>query len=213
MANYFTLGYETDGSTSPGNIELNNGSSYSAGLTVQVSLFAGSGFTPTHYKLWGLELVQGEGVVTISGAEWLPYTSSRTARLARHNDPQSAYVVFKDAGETETETIQSNEVTFTFVEPNKQANLDWLTDWEAAGFESATSNTLRNASFNSQVEFNKNKLSHLGFSGYDFTGLRIEQDTIYINPSSDIGLLIGLDNSSYVTITKSQPDVIISVSL
>lgn len=204
MANYFTLGYETTATSSPG-VELNYGSQYSSGLTVNVSMFAGSGFTPTEYKIWGVELTAGEGVVTISGATWEPFPSNgqRTVRLARHNDPQSAYVIFKDAGDNETETVQSNEVTFTFVEPVKQGNLNWVTDWEAAGFDSATSNALRNPLFSSQVEFNKNKLNHLGFSGYDFSGLKIETDTIYINPSSDIGQLIGLDNDSYVTITKT----------
>jgi hypothetical protein len=203
MANYFTLGYETTATSSPG-VELNYGSQYSSGLTVNVSMFAGSGFTPTEYKIWGVELTAGEGVVTISGATWEPFPSNgtRTVRLARHNDPQSAYVIFKDAGESETETVQSNEVTFTFVEPTKQGNLQWESDWEALGFDAATSNKLRNPNFNSAVEFNKNKLDQLGFSGYDFSGLKIESDTIYINPSSDVGQLIGLDNNSYVTITK-----------
>jgi hypothetical protein len=203
MANYFTLGYETDGSTSPGNIELNNGSSYSAGLTVQVSLFAGSGFTPTHYKLWGLELVQGEGVVTISGAEWLPYTSSRTARLARHNDPQYAYVQFKDATESGIGPFTSNSVTFTFVEPTIDTSTNWKTDFEDLGFDSATANTLENTQWQSEVEFNSANLSQLSFDGRDFSGLKLERDTIYIAPDSEIGQLIGLDENNYVTVSKT----------
>ena len=48
MANYFTLEYESTANTSPSNVELNYGSPTSGGLTVHVSLYAGSGFTPTH---------------------------------------------------------------------------------------------------------------------------------------------------------------------
>ena len=202
MANYFNLTYESSAASSPGNVELNYGAPTSNGLTVHVSLYAGDGFTPTHYKMWGVELVQGEGVVTISGAEWLTYTDTRTVRLARHNDPQYASVKFKNASETETDTFTSNSVTFTFVEPRVHNSCAWVTDFEELGFDSATNNTLRNSSYGTSVEFNKNKLDQLAFSGRDFSGLRIEPNTIYINPSSEVGQLIGLDAESYVTITK-----------
>jgi hypothetical protein len=202
MANYFTLEYESTANTSPSNVELNYGSPTSGGLTIHVSLFAGSGFTPTHYKMWGLELVEGEGVVTASGAEWIAFTDERTARLASHNNPQSAYVKFKNASETETSTFQSNEVTFTFVDPLIRSSLTWDTSFEDLGFESASSNKVVRASVNTEVEFNKSNLDQLGFSGRDFRGLRISDDNIYIDPSSEIGQIIGLDSNNYVTIEK-----------
>lgn len=202
MANYFTLEYESTANTSPSNVELNYGSPTSGGLTVHVSLYAGSGFTPTHYKMWGLELVEGEGVVTASGAEWIAFTDERTARLARHNDPQSAYVKFKNASETETDTFQSNEVTFTFVEPTIRGNQSWFTDFEELGFESASSNALYRAAASTKVEFNKSKLDQLAFSGRNFSGLVIGDSEVYVDPASEIGQIIGLDSSSYVTIEK-----------
>ena len=203
MANYFTLGYESTATSSPG-VEMNYGSQYSTGLTVNVSMFAGSDFTPTEYKIWGVELVEGEGVVTISGAQWesFPSDGMRTVRLARHNDPQSAFVLFKDASTAERGPVESNEVTFDFIEPRKHASVNWKSDFEALGFESAIANTLVSNAYSAEVEFNKNKLGQLRFNNYDFTGLKIEEETVYINPSSDIGQLIGLDNNSYVTITK-----------
>lgn len=202
MANYFTLEYENTANTSPSNVELNYGSPTSGGLTVHVSLYAGSGFTPTHYKMWGLELVEGEGVVTISGAEWEAFTDERTARLARHNNLQSAYVKFKNSSETETETFQSNEVTFTFVEPIIAGDVAWETDFEELGFDSASANAIRKASAKTKVEFNKSKLEQLSFSGRNFSGLTIGGNAIYINPSSEIGQIIGLDDASYVSIEK-----------
>jgi hypothetical protein len=203
MANYFTLEYESTANTSPSNVELNYGSPTSGGLTVHVSLYAGSGFTPTHYKMWGLELVEGEGIVTASGAEWIAFTDERTARLARHNNPQSAYVKFKDASETETDTFESNEVTFTFVEPTIRGSVAWDTDFEELGFDSASSNKVTRISAKTKVEFNKSKLEQLSFSGRNFTGLSIGDDSIYINPASEIGQIIGLDSNSYVTIEKT----------
>jgi hypothetical protein len=202
MANYFTLEYESTANTSPSNVELNYGSPTSGGLTVHVSLYAGSGFTATHYKMWGLELVEGEGVVTVSGAEWIAFTDERTARLARHNNPQSAYVKFKNASETETETFQSNEVTFTFVDPIIRGDLAWESDFEELGFESASANAVKKTSAKTKVEFNKNKLTQLEFSGRDFRGLTIGSTAIYINPSSEVGQIIALDSNSYVTIEK-----------
>lgn len=202
MANYFTLNYESTAASSPGYVELNYGSSTSDGLTVQAALYAGSDFTPTHYKMWGVELTQGEGVVTISGAEWLPFVETRTVRLARHNDPQYAYVMFKDATETETETFTSNSVTFGFVEPIIHGSTTWKQDFEELGFNSASSNILRNASYKTEVELNKSKLDQLEFSNRNFSGLRIEPNAITIVSTSELGQLIGLDELSYVTISK-----------
>lgn len=201
MANYFNIAYESTAASSPGYVELNYGNSTSDGLTVHAALYAGSDFTPTHYKMWGVELVQGEGVVTISGAEWLSFVETRTVRLARHNDPQYAYVQFKDA-ETETATFTSNPVTFNFVEPIIHGSTSWKQDFEGLGFNSATSNVLRNTSFKAEVELNRSKLDQLDFSGRNFAGLRIEPNTIYIDPSSEIGQIIGLDDANYVTINK-----------
>jgi hypothetical protein len=203
MANYFTLDYENTANTSPSNVELNNGAPTSDGLTVQVSLYAGSGFTPTHYKMWGLELVAGEGIVTISGAEWLPYTETRTARLARNNEPQYAYAKFKNASETETEAFTSNAVTFTFVDPVINQGVTWETDFEDLGFNSATTNSITKSSVGTKVEFNRSKLDQLDFSGRNFTGLLIGDNSIEIKPSSQIGQIIGLDTSNYVSISKT----------
>ena len=61
MANYFNLQYEDTAVTSPGTVELAYGNPTSNGLTIPASIYAGSGFTPTHYKMWGVELVEGEG--------------------------------------------------------------------------------------------------------------------------------------------------------
>ena len=202
MANYFTLEYENTANTSPSNVELNYGSPTSGGLTVHVSLYAGSGFTPTHYKMWGLELVEGEGVVTISGAEWITFTDERTARLARHNDPQSASVKFKNASQTETSTFTSNEVAFTFVEPIIAGDMTWTSDFEDLGFDSATTNVIDKSSAKTTVEFNKGKLGQLSFNGRNFTGLVIGGGAIYVDPTSEIGQVIGLDATSYVSIEK-----------
>lgn len=205
MANYFNLQYESTAASSPGIVELNYGTPTSNGLTVHVSLYAGSGFTPTDYKMWGVELVEGEGPVTISGAEWITYTDTRTARLTRHNDPQYAYVKFRDtstSGTPETDNFESNAVTFSFVEPIIHGTTAWKTDFEELGFDSAPANILKNDTYVTEVEFNKSKLDQLAFSGRNFAGLKLDPDTVYINPSSEIGQLIGLDVASYVTITK-----------
>lgn len=202
MANYFTLEYENTANTSPGNVELNYGSPTSDGLAVHVSLYAGSGFTPTHYKMWGLELVSGEGIVTVSGAEWIPYSNSVTAYLARHNDPQSADVKFKDASTAETSTFTSNEVTFTFVDPIITGDVAWTTDFEELGFDSATSNVIRKTAAKTDIELNKNKVEQLSFSGRDFTGLRVGDNTVYVDPESEIGQVIALDEASYLSISK-----------
>ena len=205
MANYFNLQYEDTAVTSPGTVELAYGNPTSNGLTIPASIYAGSGFTPTHYKMWGVELVEGEGVVTISGAEWIAYTDLRNVRLARHNDPQYAYVKFRDtstSGTPETDNFQSNAVTFTFVEPVIHATTEWETDFEELGFESASANILKNETYATEVEFAKTNLDQLAFSGRNFAGLRLEPDTVYINPSSEIGELIGLNDLNYVAITK-----------
>lgn len=202
MANYFNLEYESTAGSSPGSVELNYGNSTSNGLTVHVSLYAGSGFTPTHYKMWGVELVTGSGVVTVSGAEWMPFVETRDVRLARHNDPQKAYVIFKDSGETETETFESNAVSFTFVEPVIHGSVVWETDFEELGFETASSNVLVNPAYKTRVELNKNKLDQLQFSGRFFDGIRLEPETISVYSDSEIGQLVNLDDSSYVTLSK-----------
>jgi hypothetical protein len=202
MPNYFNLEYESTSDPSPGSIELNYGSDYSNGLIVHVALFAGSGFTPTHYKMWGLIPVSGGDIVTYSGAEWVDYSATTYARLSRHNDPQKAYVKFKNSSETETETFESNEVTFTFIEPIIDNSVVWKVDFEQLNFDSATSNILVNSLNKVEIELNKENLDQLQFSGRNFKGLKVSEDAIYINPTSQIGQIIGLDNSSYVTITK-----------
>ena len=70
MASYFTIDYEDTTPPVSGTVSLHDGFSYSSGLTVNVSMFAGSGFTPTHYKLWGIGVVEGEGAVTSGTATW-----------------------------------------------------------------------------------------------------------------------------------------------
>lgn len=202
MANYFNLTYESTAASSPGNVELNYGNSTSDGLTVQASLYAGSDFTPTHYKIWGIELVEGGGVVTMSGAEWISYTDSRTVRLARHNDPQYAYVKFKDVTSSETETFQSNAVTFSFVEPVTHHTTEWKTDFEDLGFNSTNSNILRNVTYNTEVEFSKSNIGQLSFSARDFSGLVIQNGTISISSSSQIGQILELSAANKVGITK-----------
>lgn len=205
MANYFTIDYEDTTPPASGTLELNNGAAYSSGLTVNVSMFAGSGFTPTHYKLWGLELVSGEGVVTSGTATWqaFPASGMTTAILdPTDENPQYASVKFKDAGETETDIAQSNGVTFSFVAPIIDDSVEWKQSFASLGYEDATSNTLANTNFSTEVELNKSKLGQLKYSGRDFSGLKVEENAIYINPASDLGHLIGMDNSSYVSASK-----------
>ena len=202
MSNYFNLEYESTSDTSPGNVELNYGSDYANGLDVHVALFAGSDFTPTHYKMWGLIPEGGGEVVTYSGAEWVEYSATTSARLSRHNDPQKAYVMFKNSGETETETFESNPVTFTFVEPIISSSVRWKQDFEVLKFDSATSNTLVNDTHKIEVELSKTKLDQLQFSGRVFTGIKVSENAIYINPDSQVGSIIGLSDSSYVTVSK-----------
>ena len=202
MANYFNIEYESTADSSPGSVELNYGDSTTNGLTVHASLYAGQGFIPTHYKMWGVELVQGEGMVTFSGATWIPYVGSRTVKLARHNDPQNAYVKFKDDSETETDTFESNDVTFTFVEPIIHASSRWKTDFEELGFDSASANTLENTTFKTEIEFSKSKVDQLAFNGRDFSGLKIEPMTISVDADSELGQIIELSESNSVTVTK-----------
>ena len=205
MANNFNLQYKSTAVSSPAEVELHYGASVVNGLSVNASLYAGSDFTPTHYKMWGVELVDGEGIVTVSGAVWNTYVNTRDIQLARHNDPQYAYVKFRDtstSGIPETEVIQSNAVTFGFVDPVINETVEWETDFVELEFDSASVNVLKNDTYSTKVEFNKNNLDQLEFSGRDFSGLRLEPETIYINPSSEIGRVIGLDAVNYVTITK-----------
>jgi hypothetical protein len=202
MANYFTLEYEDTANTSPGNVVLNYGSSTSDGLTVHVSLYAGPGFTATQYKMWGLPLAEGQSVVTEENAQWQAFTPTATARLARTNNPQSAYVIFKDASDNETATFQSNEVTFGFIDPIINSDVTWATDFEALGFNSATANRIFKSRADTGVNFNKSDITQLSFSGRNFTGLRISDNAVYVDPDSEIGKVINLNASSFVTIDK-----------
>ena len=199
MANYFTLEYETAAS-SPGYVELNYGSSTTNGLTVQASLHAGTSFTPTHYKMWGVELSEGAGIVTESGAVWLPYTSTRTVNLAYGDEVQYAYAKFKNASEEETTTFQSNGVTFEFVEPVKHPSVVWKTPFEVLKYDYASSNILTNSSI--EVDLSKSKISQLIFNGSDFSGLRLGSDAIYVDPNSALQQLMSIDDASHITVSK-----------
>ena len=202
MANYFTLGYEGAASSS-GSVELNNGFSESAGLAVQASLYAGSSFTPTHYKMWGVELVDGEGVVTVSGAQWLAFTSNRTVNLAYNNNPQNAYVRFKNADDVEIGPFQSNSVTFSFIEPRIHSSASWKTSFLDLHFDSAVNNFLVNNDNSFEVEISKEKIEQFIFSGSDFEGLRFDVDTIYVDPYSQFYKIIELNNTNHVTLFKT----------
>ena len=202
MSNYFNLDYEGTSDTSPGNVELNYGSNYANGLDVHVAMFAGSDFTPTHYKMWGLIPEGGGEVVTYSGAEWVEYSDTTSARLSRHNDPQKAYVKFKNASETETETFESNTVIFTFVEPVISSSTVWKYDFEDLGFESATSNTLVNNTHKIEVVLDRTNLNQLQFSARVFTGIKVSENALYIDPDSQIGGVIGLVDGDYASISK-----------
>lgn len=204
MANYFTIDYEDTTPPASGTLELNDGSAYSSGLTVNVSMFAGSGFTPTHYKLWGLAETMGGSVVTSGTAAWTAYPAGGlvTRYLQNTTGPQYASVKFKNAGETETDVFQSNGVSFSFTERDTNPSVGWETQFSSAGFESITSNTLVNTNASAEVEFNKNNITQLRFSGTNFSGLRIDANTVYINPTSTIGRLINAAEDNHVSVSK-----------
>lgn len=212
MANYFTIDYEDSVTPASGILQLNDYSDVSHSLSINVSMFAGSGFTPTHYKLWGIEIVPGEGIVSSGTATWqaFPVSGKTTAYLNPYDtDPQYAFVLLKDASETETTIIPSNGVLFNFVDPIIDSSVAWKDNFSSLGYESATSNTLVNTEYKSEVELHKGKLNQLIFSGSDLSGLRVEENSIYVNPTSDLGRLITLVNSSHVTISKTfdTPDI------
>jgi hypothetical protein len=206
MANFFTIDYEDTTPPASGTVSLNYGYSYSSGLIVNVSMFAGSGFTPTHYKLWGLELVEGEGVVTSGTATWqaFPASGKTTAILdAEVETPQYASVKYKDAGENETAVFTSNGVSFNFVEPVISNSTTWKNSFAGVNFDSVTANILENANYATEVEFNKNNIKQLKFSGRTFTGLKIEPDTITVRAGSQIEKLIDADPTNHVTVSKT----------
>lgn len=205
MANYFTIDYEDTTPSVSGTVELNNGYSYSSGLIVNVSMFAGSGFTPTHYKLWGLELVEGEGVVTSGTATWqtVPETGQTTAYLdAELTTPQYVSVKFKDSGDNETEVFTSNGVSFSFVVPTIHSSGQWKNAFNGVNYESTSTNTIENTDFATEVEFSKSNIAQLKFSGRSFSGLKIEPDTVSISSTSQLGKLINADSNNHVVITK-----------
>jgi len=205
MANFFTIGYEDTVVPASGILSLNDGNDSSDSLAINVSMFAGSGFTPTHYKLWGLGLVSGGDIVSSGTATWqaFPESGTITGYLSPYDtEPQYAFVKFKDASETETEITQSNDVLFNFVDPIIDPSVSWKNSFSSLGYESATSNTLVNSEYKSEIELHKGKLQQLMFSGSNLSGLRVEESSIYVNPTSDLGRLITLINSSHVSISK-----------
>ena len=136
MANYFTIDYEDTTPPASGALELNYGFAYSSGLTVDVSMFAGSGFTPTHYKLWDIEVVEGEGVVSSGSATWQAYPAGGTTTAyldSSVSTPQYASVKFKNVGETETEVFQSNGVSFSFTETLAHPSVTWKNTFVSSG--------------------------------------------------------------------------------
>ena len=202
MANYFNIEY-TDVAPSGPSIELAYGSSAVGKLAVNASLFAGGGFTATHYKVWGVELVTGSGTVTSGTAEWLPIDSSRTVYLANTSDVQYAYCKFKNASETETNVAQSNGVRFTWVEPEIHHTVEWETPFSELGFDSATSNNLVNPTYGTTIELNKSDFAgQLYFSGSDFSDIIVEDSAIYTSSDSDVAGLLAMRSDNKVGVTK-----------
>jgi len=205
MANYFTIDYEDTTPTTSGIVELNYGFEYSSGLTVNVAMFAGSGFTPTHYKMWGIELVEGEGVVSSGSATWqaFPADGTTTAYLdGSSTASQSASVMFKDSGETETEVYQTNGVVFDFTESDTHPSASWSSEFSEVGYDSITSIDLENLDLKTSVTLSKDNIAQLKFDDRDFTGLRIDSESVYVDPDSQIGRLVNMEDGSFVTIEK-----------
>jgi len=202
MANYFDIRYESTAASSPG-VELNYGASTSNGLTVHTSLYAGLEFTPTHYKMWGVELVSGEGVVTASGAEWIPFTSTRTITLAETSSPQYAYVKFKNVSEQETSIAQSNAVTFSFTDPSIHSSVTWETVFASSNYDTVSVNKLVNTTYNTEVELSKSNIAQLKFSGRNFSGLDIQSNSVTIDLTSQLGQLISQNSDSFVSVSKT----------
>ncbi|RLA03960.1 MAG: hypothetical protein DRQ47_04180 [Gammaproteobacteria bacterium] len=172
-------------------------------------MFAGSGFTPTHYKLWGIETTQGEGVVSSGTAAWVAFPAGGAADAYLSSSdtyPQNASVKFKNAGEAETDVFQSNDVTFNFTENVVNPSVEWGTVFSSVGFDTTTSNTLVSTDYSTEVELDKANITQLRFSETDFSGLRIDANTIYISPSSELGRLISMENDSFVSVSKQFGD-------
>jgi len=202
MANYFNIDY-TDVAPSGPSIELAYGSSTVGKLEINASLFAGDGFTATHYKIWGVGLTAESGTVTSGTAEWEAMSSSRTVYLANNSNTQYAYCKFKNAGETETDIATSNGVVFTWIEPTLDKSTEWETPFSELGFDSAVSNTLKNDTYNTSIEFDKTNFSgQLFFSGQDLTGIIVEENAIYTSADSEVGHLLAMYPTSLVGVEK-----------
>lgn len=202
MANYFTIDYESAAS-SPGYVEVKYGNSETSALTVNVSLHAGASFTPTHYKMWGVELVEGEGITTSGTAEWLPFTNTRDVLVTAQPGEQYVYAKFKNASEQETEVYTSNAIEFSFTEPTLHGSTTWQSSFVGLNYDDAASNTLLNDDSSIEVEINKNKIDQLYFSDTSFQGLSLGTNTISVASDSYIGKVLALNDNNHVSITKT----------
>lgn len=196
--NYTNIGYDTSYPSNVPAICLNDydGDQVVAGLEVKVSLIGPAGWTPTHYKLWNIN-----GVTTSGAASWESYVNTVTGTLINQSGKQYVYCYFKDATH-ESSLVTSSGITFSWVDPTIHSSVSWETPFADLGFESASSATLTNSTYNVDLELSKAKINDLLYSGRDLSDIKVQGDTIEASASEYVGSLLGITSSNVVSVTK-----------
>lgn len=197
MANNFNIEYDQD-LPSTADIDAAEADShwYVHGLQVQISLRGPSAFTPTHFKMWGID-----GVTTSGSASWQPMQATVTGTLENTSEAQYVYVQYKN-GAQYSDVVTTSGIYYTFTDPSVDDSMQWKTALSDLGNESADVATLRNESSDIEIEFSKDNVTQLRFHELDLSGLSVGSNYISATADSQIEKLLDLDTNSYVTVTK-----------
>jgi len=194
--NYTNITYDTDYPTPPA-IQINDSDIDIVvdGLDANVSLVGPSEWTPTHYKLWNIN-----GVTTSGEASWVAMASEVAAELIEQTGLQHVYGQFKDATHT-SDVVTSSGVTFSWVSPTIHHTVDWADAWSTIGYGSASSATLENTTYNTDIVLSKSNIPNLRFSGKDLSDIVVGSDIIQASSTGYIGSLLAAGGGS-VGITR-----------
>jgi len=196
--NYTNITYDTGYPTAPA-VQVNDSDIDIVvdGLDVNVSLLGPDAWTPTHYKLWNIN-----GVTTSGAASWETYATRVSGTLINQSGKQYIYAQFKDAS-NETGAVTSSGVTFSWSEPTVHSSASWGTDWASENYGSASSATLSNATYNTDIVLSKSNIPGLEFGGKDFSDVQFGSNFIRGSSSGYLaGLLAG---GGSLSVTKVMP--------
>jgi len=202
--NYTNITYDTSYPTAPA-VQVNDSDIDIVvdGLTVDMQLKGPSGWTPTHYKLWNIN-----GVTTSGTASWVAFVDAgdnnmevASQELIAQAGKQYIYGQFTSTS-GETGAITSSGVTWSWTEPTIHSSVEWESAWAGLKYGSASSATLKNTTYDIDIELNTSNISNLLWGGKDFSDIIVSSDTVAGSSSSYLGGLLESSANNYVTITK-----------